>query len=213
MYGQVATLTLLVYDTNTCDDIDRAVITMDKEINYFWGSPTKFVSLIYFAVKSLSWYSLSCFWYIVALQANETLCLSSTWIMGLSYILLLRVLALYHQDKKLAACLRTLFGLEAVLGLGVLIYTIIYAEVSVGRLAEGVSAAQYWRELAGFSQFNLLTVLIQDQSPVCFGLPQTSLCHWESPFGTSEGGWREGSQWRDQLQDEDHEQYAILLNL
>ncbi|KAH8109392.1 hypothetical protein DFH11DRAFT_1709954 [Phellopilus nigrolimitatus] len=118
-------------------------------------------------------------------------------IITIDYILLMRVLALYHQDKRLAACLKTLFGLEAVLELGAQICTIIYAEIYVGKLAEDVSiclfngspkvwaalvwavpmlyaiilmvlailkAAQHWRELAGFSQLNLLTVLIRDQA-------------------------------------------------
>ncbi|KAH8109349.1 hypothetical protein DFH11DRAFT_944844 [Phellopilus nigrolimitatus] len=115
----------------------------------------------------------------------------------IDYILLMRVLALYHQDKNLTVCLRTLFGLEAAFVLGTLIYTAIYEEYFVGRLAEGVTvclvarspniwgklawaipmlyaiilmvlaiykAAQHWRESVGFSQSNLLTVLIQDQA-------------------------------------------------
>ncbi|KAH8109395.1 hypothetical protein DFH11DRAFT_1515630 [Phellopilus nigrolimitatus] len=164
MYGQVAILTLLVYDT---------IITMDKEIKFFW----------------VCYIPTSPFYTCYAKYSSPLIVYAD--------ILLMRVLALYHQDKKLAACLRTLFGLEAALGLSVLIYTIIYAEISVGRLAEGVSvclfnrspniwgaivwavpvlyaiilmvlallkAAQHWRELAGFSQFNLLKVLIKDQA-------------------------------------------------
>ncbi|KAH8109403.1 hypothetical protein DFH11DRAFT_946574 [Phellopilus nigrolimitatus] len=109
----------------------------------------------------------------------------------------MRVMALYHQDKRLAACLRTLYCLEAASATGALIYTIIYQEISVKRLAEGVTvcllnrspkvwgaltwtipmlyaiilmvlalikAAQHWRESAGFSQFTLLMVLVQDQA-------------------------------------------------
>ncbi|KAH8106468.1 hypothetical protein DFH11DRAFT_1518171, partial [Phellopilus nigrolimitatus] len=113
-------------------------------------------------------------------------------------ILLIRVLALYHQDKRLAACLRTLFGLDAAFGLGILIYGVIYEEIIVGELAEGVTfcgtnrstpkvwnvlswavptlyatilmalalykAAEHWRETAGFGQFALIKVLIQDQA-------------------------------------------------
>ncbi|KAH8109823.1 hypothetical protein DFH11DRAFT_1861012 [Phellopilus nigrolimitatus] len=116
----------------------------------------------------------------------------------IDYILLIRVLALYHQDKRLAVCLRTLFGLEAAFGLGLLINSMFYEEIVVLELAEGVTgcgvtratprvwgavswaapmlyaiilmvlalykAAQHWRETAGFSQFNLVKVLIQDQA-------------------------------------------------
>ncbi|KAH8109224.1 hypothetical protein DFH11DRAFT_1861733 [Phellopilus nigrolimitatus] len=165
-YTQMAILTLLVYNT---------IITMDKEIKYFWSSPRSFVSLIYFAVCSIVHFSL------------------------INYILLMRVLALYQQDKRLAACLRALFGLEAAFGLGILIYGTIYREIVVGELAKGVlfcgenrsppkvwsalswaapmvyavilmglalvyKAAEHWRETAGFSQFTLVKVLIQDQA-------------------------------------------------
>ncbi|KAH8112201.1 hypothetical protein DFH11DRAFT_1545894 [Phellopilus nigrolimitatus] len=65
--------------------------------------------------------------------------LGFTWIQGLANILLIRVLALYHQDKRLAAHLRILFGLEAAFLLGILIYSIIYQEIVVGELAEGVT--------------------------------------------------------------------------
>ncbi|KAH8109181.1 hypothetical protein DFH11DRAFT_1515867 [Phellopilus nigrolimitatus] len=167
-YTGVAILTLLVYNT---------IITMDKEIKYFWSSPRAFVSLIYFTVNNILHFIYR-------------------------YILLMRVLALYHQDKRLAACLRTLFGLEAVFGLGLLIYPNIYEEVVVGDLAKGVAvcienrdppkvwsalswlvpvaapmlyaiilmvlalykAAEHWRETAGFSQFTLVKVLIMDQA-------------------------------------------------
>ncbi|KAH8106566.1 hypothetical protein DFH11DRAFT_1863533 [Phellopilus nigrolimitatus] len=157
LYIEVTILTLLVYDM---------FITTDKEIKYFWSSPRSFVSLIYFAV-------------------NDD-------------ILLIRVLALYHQDKRLAACLRSLFGLEAAFTLGILVYGTIYEEIVVGKLSEGITlcgynrsppkvwgalpwvaamlygitlmilalykAAEHWRETAGFSQFTLVKVLIQDQA-------------------------------------------------
>ncbi|KAH8109716.1 hypothetical protein DFH11DRAFT_1515250 [Phellopilus nigrolimitatus] len=117
-------------------------------------------------------------------------------------ILLIRVLALYHQDKRLGACLRTLFGLEAVFLLGIIIYNPIHEEYIVGELDEGVTfcensinppkvwnslswlvlvaapmlyetilmvlalykAAEHWRETAGFNQFALVKVLVQDQA-------------------------------------------------
>ncbi|KAH8113213.1 hypothetical protein DFH11DRAFT_1777004 [Phellopilus nigrolimitatus] len=179
-YAEVATLTFLVYDT---------IITMDKEIKYFWSSPCKFVSLIYFANH-----------YVGILGAISGIAYWMT-ILLIDYILLMRVLALYHQadvynatDKKLDACLKIILGLEAAFVLGTVIYTIIYQE---RRLAEGVTicmvnrnlniwgalfwavpmlyaiilmvlalykAVQHWRELAAFSQFNLLTVLIRDQA-------------------------------------------------
>ncbi|KAH8106561.1 hypothetical protein DFH11DRAFT_1463405, partial [Phellopilus nigrolimitatus] len=137
LYTEVAILTLLVYNT---------VTTMDKEIKYFWNSPRSFVSLIYFANR-----------YIGILGAMSSIVLSQfcteqqlahcredlMTVLLIDYILLIRVLALYHQDKRLAACLRTLFGLEAAFLLGILIYSIIYEEskhiFAVGELAEGIT--------------------------------------------------------------------------
>ncbi|KAH8106557.1 hypothetical protein DFH11DRAFT_1518081 [Phellopilus nigrolimitatus] len=168
LYAEVAILTLLVYNT---------VITMDKEVNRTWK-------------------------YLGTLQANETLQAISHHCTIAYYILLMRVLALYHQDEKLARCLRTLFGLDTAFGLGILIYNMLYEEIAVGKLAEGVTvcgfnrdspkvwaalswlvlvaapmlygiilmvlalykAAEHWRETAGFSQFTLVKVLIQDQA-------------------------------------------------
>ncbi|KAH8109523.1 hypothetical protein DFH11DRAFT_1548153 [Phellopilus nigrolimitatus] len=95
MYGQVAILTFLVYDT---------IITMDKEHIYLCGtksSPCKFVSLIYFANRYVGILGAVSGIIVVALPANEPLCLGFSWIIGLSYILLMRVLALYHQGKAL----------------------------------------------------------------------------------------------------------------
>ncbi|KAH8112184.1 hypothetical protein DFH11DRAFT_1858210 [Phellopilus nigrolimitatus] len=197
-YTQVAILILLVYN---------AVITMDKEIKYFWSSPRSFVSLIYFANRYVGIFGAISVIVYNTLQVTETLRLGFLWINGLAtwmtvllidYILLIRVLALYHQNKRLAACLKALFGLEAAFMLGILIYGNIYEEIVVGELAEGVTlcglnrnppkvwsalswvvpllygiilmvlalykAAEHWRETAGFSQFTLGKVLIQDQA-------------------------------------------------
>ncbi|KAH8109183.1 hypothetical protein DFH11DRAFT_1814136 [Phellopilus nigrolimitatus] len=187
VYTGVAILTLLVYNTT---------ITMDKEIKYFWN---RYLGILG-ALSNIV---------VQTLQANETLQaisnhgslliilkgLSFDWVQELANILLIRVLAFYHQDKRLAACLRTLFGLEAAFMLGLIIYCNIYEE---RELAKGVTvcganrnppnvwsalswaapmlyaiilmvlalykAAEHWRETAGFSQFTLVKVLIQDQA-------------------------------------------------
>ncbi|KAH8112188.1 hypothetical protein DFH11DRAFT_1512040 [Phellopilus nigrolimitatus] len=168
-YINVAILTLLVYNT---------AITMDKEVNRTWNSE-------FWTEKHLA-------------HCREDL----MTVLLIDYILLIRVLALYHEDKRLATCLRTVFGLEAAFGLGLLIYTLIYEEIAVWELAEGVTfcgvnrttpkvwgalywlvlvaapmlyaiilmilalykAAEHWRVTAGFSQFTLVKVLIQDQA-------------------------------------------------
>ncbi|KAH8112158.1 hypothetical protein DFH11DRAFT_1858205 [Phellopilus nigrolimitatus] len=196
LYIEVTILTLLVYDM---------LITTDKEIKYFWSSPRSFVSLIYFANRYIG--------ILGALSVSE-LCTERhlahcredlMTVLLIDYILLIRVLALYHQDKRLAACLRSLFGLEAAFTLGILVYGTIYEESKhifvVGKLSEDITlcgynrsppkvwgalpcwnrvaamlygiilmilalykAAEHWRETAGFSQFTLVKVLIQDQA-------------------------------------------------
>ncbi|KAH8109362.1 hypothetical protein DFH11DRAFT_1515672 [Phellopilus nigrolimitatus] len=193
-YAAVAGLTLLVYDSIT---------TMDKEIKYFWSSPCKFVSLIYFVNRYLGILgavSGVVDWTTILLIDCSNISLPTNHLPLIAYtdILLMRVMALYHQDKNITTCLTAIFGLEAAFGLGALIYTIIYGEISLLRLAEGVTvcfinrspqkiwsaipwavtllyaiilmvlalrnAAQHWRESAGLSQSNLLTVLIRDQA-------------------------------------------------
>ncbi|KAH8112167.1 hypothetical protein DFH11DRAFT_1545872 [Phellopilus nigrolimitatus] len=165
-YTGVALLTLLVYDM---------LITMDKEVKYFWN---RYIGIL--------------------ATLSGMVCFGFFWIEELANILLMRVLALYHQDKRLAACLRILFGLEAAFLLGILIYGNIYQEVIVLDFEKGMTicgvnrgspivwgslswaapmlyeiilmalalykAAEYWRETGGFSQFALVKVLIQDQA-------------------------------------------------
>ncbi|KAH8113215.1 hypothetical protein DFH11DRAFT_1545318 [Phellopilus nigrolimitatus] len=143
MYAAVAVLALLVYDT---------IVTMDKEANLIYFA-NRYVGILG-AISSIAYFTL---------HANEALCNGFNWFTSLSNILLMRVLALYHQDKNLTACLRILFGLEAAFALGALIYTIIYMEIVLMVLALW-KAAQHWKESANFSKSNLLVVLIQDQA-------------------------------------------------
>ncbi|KAH8109383.1 hypothetical protein DFH11DRAFT_945974 [Phellopilus nigrolimitatus] len=51
----------------------------------------------------------------------------------------MRVLALYQNNRRLTACLRALFSLEAAFGLGVMIIDNIREELSVASLAEGIT--------------------------------------------------------------------------
>ncbi|KAH8109860.1 hypothetical protein DFH11DRAFT_1809975 [Phellopilus nigrolimitatus] len=180
-YTGVAILTLLVYDTSKFCIL--AIITMDKEVKYFWNRYIGILGALSGIVGSL----------LIILKG-----LSFIWIQNLTDILLMRVLALYHQEKRLAACLRILFGLEAAFGLGLLIYPNIYEEIVVWDFAKDVTvcadnrnppkvwtalswaapmvyaiilmvlalykAAEHWRETAGFSRFSLVKVLIQDQA-------------------------------------------------
>ncbi|KAH8109826.1 hypothetical protein DFH11DRAFT_1547921 [Phellopilus nigrolimitatus] len=111
LYTQLAILSLLVYDT---------IITMDKEIKYFWNRYIGILGAVLAVVGQVS-----------------------GWLEGLANILLMRVLALYRGDKRLAASLKILFAMDAAFTLGILIYSNIYEEstnfVVVGELAKGVT--------------------------------------------------------------------------
>ncbi|OCB85036.1 hypothetical protein A7U60_g7993 [Sanghuangporus baumii] len=56
----------------------------------------------------------------------------------IDYILLIRVLALFHEDRKLSIILKILLGLEAGLDLGILIHESLSVDTNVGSVAEGM---------------------------------------------------------------------------
>ncbi|OCB83930.1 hypothetical protein A7U60_g9139 [Sanghuangporus baumii] len=57
----------------------------------------------------------------------------------IDYILLIRVLAFYHQKKKLSIVLRILLGLEACIRLVILIYGSLLEEPAMASIAEGMT--------------------------------------------------------------------------
>ncbi|KAL5477006.1 hypothetical protein ACEPAI_3193 [Sanghuangporus weigelae] len=156
-YSNVALLTALVY---------HIVITLDKEVKYFWSEPGSSVSLIYFANNFCGVLAAICNLVLQTYPENLTSCtilaliqVASiitffglgqffTWagsfcnllvIVLIDYILLIRVLALYSQDKRLSCCLKVLLGLEAAAGLAISIYGKVVEGVVVGRLAKGIT--------------------------------------------------------------------------
>ncbi|KAH8103764.1 hypothetical protein DFH11DRAFT_232120 [Phellopilus nigrolimitatus] len=64
MYGQLVISTILIYDT---------IITMDKEVQYFWSSPRKFVSLIYFLNRYVGVFSALSSPFYDTFRASNTL--------------------------------------------------------------------------------------------------------------------------------------------
>ncbi|OCB85035.1 hypothetical protein A7U60_g7992 [Sanghuangporus baumii] len=145
-YFNVALVTVIVY---------HSIITLDKEvkshrnpalaeiltrlffvrsqIKYFWLSPCSSVSIVYFASTDLQRASEGRFLFWAGGLADLAT------IVLIDYILLIRVLALWDKDKKLSIALKILLGLEAGLGLGILIYSAIFEEIAVGSLAEGMT--------------------------------------------------------------------------
>ncbi|OCB85033.1 hypothetical protein A7U60_g7990 [Sanghuangporus baumii] len=108
--------------------------------------PRSSVSIIYFAVRAFT----------AQYESHDTRdldehwfsCLFSFWIGGftnlvnivlIDYILLIRVLALWQQNRKLSIILNILLGLDAGFGLGILIYGVLFEDLSVGSLGVGVT--------------------------------------------------------------------------
>ncbi|KAH8108994.1 hypothetical protein DFH11DRAFT_978661 [Phellopilus nigrolimitatus] len=154
IYCQLAVVTVLVYDT---------IITMDKEVKYFWRSSRNCVSLIYFLNRYIGLFSafvyLLCksderkigasndlIQFILTMQMRH--CNFTFWasdladwmtVQFITYILYTRVMALFSYDKKLAICLRSMFAMEAAFTLGILVYIILLEKMLVGSLAKGVN--------------------------------------------------------------------------
>ncbi|EJC99668.1 uncharacterized protein FOMMEDRAFT_160095 [Fomitiporia mediterranea MF3/22] len=160
---QVATLTVLVYDI---------LLTVDKEIKYFWKSPMRTVNAVFFASAS-----------------SLTLVYPD--------ILVIRILALYSRDRRLATFLKALLAVEAASKLTLMIYNTYTQRITIGAIGDGrifctchqgtpyvwgilnwiiplsfgsllmilavYKAAEFWKMSAGLTGFSLVKVLIQDQ--------------------------------------------------
>ncbi|KAI5119221.1 hypothetical protein M0805_007732 [Coniferiporia weirii] len=121
-YVQVAIATALCYDTIT---------TFDKEIKYFWSSPRKTSSIVYFLNRYIG---------IIAILTH-VMGRFSVWagdlgdwmtIILIDYILLMRVLALWSGAKKLAICLKAFFAVDFAFMLGIWITIVTMEKPIVG---------------------------------------------------------------------------------
>ncbi|KAI5116897.1 hypothetical protein M0805_004165 [Coniferiporia weirii] len=125
-YFQSAIVTVLVYDSIT---------TLDKEIKYFWSSPCNSVSLIYFANRFVGVFSAIVYlWYWITINLID-------------YILTMRVLALFSQDKRLAAVLKILFAMEVAAMFAILAYVQVYNGTALGEIAPGITVCQSVRSV------------------------------------------------------------------
>ncbi|EJC99034.1 uncharacterized protein FOMMEDRAFT_170790 [Fomitiporia mediterranea MF3/22] len=136
-YFQLATTSALLYD---------CIITMDKEVHYFWKSPWKAVNGVYFANRYIGIYGTVAHhvWYLYGVDITR--CNFSQWsrnisfwctILLIDYILMLRVLALYSQDRYLrllSIFLKALLALEAAFKMALLVYLTLEGEVAVAGL-------------------------------------------------------------------------------
>ncbi|KAL5476779.1 hypothetical protein ACEPAI_2965 [Sanghuangporus weigelae] len=101
----------------------------------------------------------------------------------IEYILVIRVLALYHQDKKLSVFLKSLLVLVAGNGIAFQIHGVIYDGEALGIVTEGVSLCFVERE------FPVILTVASWILPITYGLTLMGLSlykaaeHWRSSHG------------------------------
>ncbi|KAI5116273.1 hypothetical protein M0805_002619 [Coniferiporia weirii] len=118
LFARVSATTLLAYDI---------VITMDKEVKYFWKTPFTPISFLYFLNR-----------YLGLLEALvDVRCDFLSWfyqisgwigILAVDVILLIRVIALYERSQKLTVCLSSLFVVEAA----VMLWCLVRIQLDIG---------------------------------------------------------------------------------
>ncbi|EJC97724.1 uncharacterized protein FOMMEDRAFT_171506 [Fomitiporia mediterranea MF3/22] len=124
------------------------MLQTDKEIKYFWTTRCTTATFIFFANRFFA--VLGAVSRIICNGFKETLerCFSSFWIGTIStwlttvlidYILLMRVVALYNQDRRLETWLKVILISQAAATLGVLVYYTYLENVTVRSLATGVT--------------------------------------------------------------------------
>ncbi|KAL5506950.1 hypothetical protein ACEPAH_6406 [Sanghuangporus vaninii] len=118
---QLVVVTALAYD---------AIVTMDQEIKYFWRTPRSTVQFLYFANRYIGILGA-----IAGLVGNFSIWTNNIvyWIslVAVNYILMLRVLALYSQDKRLAICLKTILISAAAFEFVVIIRIILLEHLRI----------------------------------------------------------------------------------
>ncbi|PAV19227.1 hypothetical protein PNOK_0416000 [Pyrrhoderma noxium] len=132
----VAISTLLVYD---------AVIHMDSEVKHFWKQPWQKISLLFFANRYIG--ILGAFSRLPMDSINVSTNLNLFWfgsianlitIVTVDYVLLLRVCAMYSSgSRNVSILLKVLLLIEALIRLGMIIYTRPRLEISVVKLVTG----------------------------------------------------------------------------
>ncbi|KAL5498821.1 hypothetical protein ACEPAH_2176 [Sanghuangporus vaninii] len=138
--------TILFYDI---------VIKVDQEVKYFWRYPLRPVSFLYFSTRfcgivgasSAILYSMNnemaplCKIRILCIAVHSNMAdykvnsaTGQSKCASASYTLLLRVLALYRQDRRIALYLRVLFSLQAIGRLALVVYEVKDADPIASRL-------------------------------------------------------------------------------
>ncbi|KAI5116272.1 hypothetical protein M0805_002618 [Coniferiporia weirii] len=118
LFARASASTLLAYDI---------LITMDKEVKYFWKTPFTPISFLYFLNR-----------YTGLLEALvDVRCGFVSWffqisswisILAVDVILLIRVLALYERSQKLTMCLSSLLVVEAA----VMLWCLVRIQLDIG---------------------------------------------------------------------------------
>ncbi|PAV19218.1 hypothetical protein PNOK_0415100 [Pyrrhoderma noxium] len=130
---QVSTLTVLSYDF---------LLTMDKEVAYFWKLPISISSVAYFLNRYVGLFgAISVIWFSdisPSLRTGWAVNISDWTVMILiDYILQCRVLAMWNQQRVISMTLKFLLSLEAVLKLALLIYMNLRSRFQLKGIPEG----------------------------------------------------------------------------
>ncbi|KAL5514184.1 hypothetical protein ACEPAG_2272 [Sanghuangporus baumii] len=171
-YFDVAFMTLLVYHTfismnkEVCEfrvSISFSSLSISGQVKYFWLNPRSSVSLVFFLNRFLG----------LLASVSTLVCKVTAWIFLISnsaifilidYILAIRVIAIYDQDRRLNICLKTLLGIEAVAGLSLLIYSELRQQPTAAQIP-GLTPV-----CAVFSDPPLAVVIISALAPLLYGL-------------------------------------------
>ncbi|KAL5512042.1 hypothetical protein ACEPAH_5261 [Sanghuangporus vaninii] len=129
-YFQAAAITSLTYD---------AIITMDREVKYFWNSSFRAISFVYFANRYSGLFG----------EITRVICKFAMWtrvvsnwftIVLIDYILMIRVTALYSRVAKiLTAVLQILLAIEVVIMLWLCIHITLIEGLTTKTIAAGMT--------------------------------------------------------------------------
>ncbi|KAL5512053.1 hypothetical protein ACEPAH_5272 [Sanghuangporus vaninii] len=140
-YFQAAAITSLAYD---------ALITMDREVKYFWNSAFRVISVVYFANRYSGLFG----------EITRVICKFAMWtrvvsnwftIVLIDYILMIRVTALYSRVAKiLTAVLQILLAIEVVIMLWLCIHITLIEGLTTKTIAAGMTVCGESHNAQGF---------------------------------------------------------------
>ncbi|KAI5119378.1 hypothetical protein M0805_001054 [Coniferiporia weirii] len=181
LHFEVAIASLLVYDT---------IIAMDKEVRYFWNSPGSFVSLVYFSNRYIGVFSaLVNIPYLISILLIDYILLMRVLALyekKRTVVVCLRILFVLEGASMAGILLYTnIYEGVSVGGLAIdatacgvnrtipqlwspLFWSAPLVYGSILMILAIYKASKFWRLSAGFSNFSVVKILIEDQAVYFF---------------------------------------------